>query len=285
MKKYLVCFGDSSLKLSKWILNIEAKTMNVYDEILFYDESSLDEDFMRNYKSIMCNNRGFGYWMWKPQIILQLLNKINQGDIINYIDIGCKLNFLARKRLIEYFSIVNSSRGILAFQYGNSKDFIGMNSLNFLEKQFTKGDLFSFFGLSNDSLEANTFQYQAGVIFIKKCDFSINLIKEWSRISKIKNLIDDSPSETKNFKNFIDHRHDQSIFSLLCKKNNVKTLSAYETEPLSFKEAFKNRTLYKYPIITIRRKQKTILPFIKKNVFELIKQLISLFLKKKKIHF
>jgi len=110
------------------------------------------------------------------------------------------------------------------------------------------------------------------------------MIREWSRISKIINLIDDSPSIIKNSNNFIEHRHDQSIFSLLCKINKVTTLSAYETEPLSFNEAFKNRTLYKYPIIATRGKQTTILSFLKKNIYELVKLLISLFIKNKRMN-
>ena len=41
-------------------------------------------------------------------------------------------------------------------------------------------------------------------------------------------LIDDSISISKNHKNFIEHRHDQSAFSLLCKLNNIFSLSVYE---------------------------------------------------------
>ena len=169
--KYLVCFGDSSLKLSKWVLSLEAKTMNLYDEIIFYDESSLDQSFIDKYQSFLINERGYGYWIWKPQILLQFLDKIQEGDIVNYIDVGCKLNFLARKRLIEYFNILDSSNEILAFQYGPSIGFEDMNSLNFLEEQFTKADLFHFFGLNGNSIEAKTYQYSTlapnkfGVIF------------------------------------------------------------------------------------------------------------------------
>ena len=42
------------------------------------------------------------------------------------------------------------------------------------------------------------------------------------------NLIDDTPSKSKNLKGFIEHRHDQAVFSILCKINSVDTLSAYE---------------------------------------------------------
>ena len=41
-------------------------------------------------------------------------------------------------------------------------------------------------------------------------------------------LIDDTPSKLKNFEKFIENRHDQSVFSILCKINLIKSLSAYE---------------------------------------------------------
>ena len=40
----------------------------------------------------------------------------------------------------------------------------------------------------------------------------------------INKLIDDSASISKNHKDFIEHRHDQSLFSLICKK---KTFIAF----------------------------------------------------------
>ena len=43
-------------------------------------------------------------------------------------------------------------------------------------------------------------------------------------------LIDDTPSKAPNFNGFLENRHDQSIFSILCKKALIKSLSAYECE-------------------------------------------------------
>jgi len=54
-------------------------------------------------------------------------------------------------------------------------------------------------------------------------------LSEWLEIfEKRFDLIDDTPSKIKNFSNFIENRHDQSVFSILCKINNIKSLSAYE---------------------------------------------------------
>lgn len=34
----------------------------------------------------------FGYWCWKPFIILETLKQINDNDILIYADIGCEFN-------------------------------------------------------------------------------------------------------------------------------------------------------------------------------------------------
>ena len=41
-------------------------------------------------------------------------------------------------------------------------------------------------------------------------------------------LISDTPSISPNLPGFIENRYDQSIWTLLCLKNNVRLLSAYE---------------------------------------------------------
>ena len=55
-------------------------------------------------------------------------------------------------------------------------------------------------------------------------------IQELGFFDKKFNLIDDSDSVIDNFKGFIQNRHDQSVFSLLCKKYSIKSLSAYECD-------------------------------------------------------
>ena len=56
-------------------------------------------------------------------------------------------------------------------------------------------------------------------------------LKDWNKIFKEKfYLIDDTPSKIPNFLGFIENRHDQSVFSLLCKKNFIESLSAYECD-------------------------------------------------------
>ena len=50
----------------------------------------------------------------------------------------------------------------------------------------------------------------------------MNFIKDWYNLGCKYHLIDDSISKEKNSREFKDHRHDQSIFSLLLKTDKYK---------------------------------------------------------------
>ena len=96
---------------------------------------------------------------------------------------------------------------------------------------YTKSDLLDYFNVLKNKKFTQTPQYESGCIFLKKNRFTLKLLDEWSEVyTKDFSLVDDSQSVLKNFKGFIENRHDQSIFSLLCKKYKVKTLSAFEID-------------------------------------------------------
>ena len=86
--------------------------------------------------------------------------------------------------------------------------------------------------LKNDKNNNNVINAQeiaGGVFLIKKCEQSIRLIKEWQKIIYTRfDLISDTPSVSPNLSGFIENRHDQTIWTLLCLKYNIKRLSAYE---------------------------------------------------------
>ena len=49
-------------------------------------------------------------------------------------------------------------------------------------------------------------------------------------------LVDDSPSISSNLKGFIEHRFDQSIYSILAKLNHLECLSAKEVSSDNWEE-------------------------------------------------
>lgn len=208
--------------------------MGVYDRINILTEIDLDDDFKKQFKQqLTSGSRGYGYWCWKPQIILQTLADMDDGDILQYSDAGCHLNIQGKHRLDEYFEMAaHSPGGILAFQTKKPEPplvYDGRNLLDLRDYKWTKGDLLDYFDVRYRDDIINTPTIGATIIFIRKCATSLTLVKRWLKTFEDNFAnIDDTPSVKPNVEGFIEHRHDQSIFSLLCKINNIETLSAYE---------------------------------------------------------
>ncbi|MWV67889.1 hypothetical protein DCO58_09540 [Helicobacter saguini] len=159
--------------------------------------------------------RGFGYWTWKPQVILQSLSQIEQNDILIYTDIGC--NFLPEfaNNLLKKLEILES-QSMIAFE------------LEHIAKAYTKADTFAFFDVLDDKSYTNTNLIKAGVIFMKKCEKTQIIMQEWlESMWQDFHIVDDSKSKIKNFPEFKAHRHDQSVFSIIAKKHKVFTLPDY----------------------------------------------------------
>jgi hypothetical protein len=202
----LVSFGDT-VRCSNTgeRFKKQAVDMDIFDNIYILNEFDFDENFIKkNHHFIRYGSRGFGYWIWKPQVILQILEKMNEGDYLLYCDIGCSFNKNGKLRFLEYIKMTNE---ILCFKL-----------FGCLTKEWTKMDTIKSVFPDTD---INLNQILATSILFKKTHRVMNLVKEWVGISCCDNyhLVDDSPSILENDKNFKEHRHDQSIFDLIIKKS------------------------------------------------------------------
>lgn len=222
-KKYLITFGGPTNNYHDAVNRIcsQAKEFNTFDTIIAYTEEDLknDKDFWdKNGDFLEKNKRGYGYWIWKPYIILKTLKTINEGDILLYLDCGCELNIFGKDLLFDFFEKVKTK--LIIGTSAGSNDII-----------FTKNDLIEFCDM-RDNAKLGDPHMQTTILMILKCNTMCNLFTEFYEIaSNNYNLIDDSPSITKNNKKFIEHRHDQSIFNMLVKKYN---LINYDMDPTCF---------------------------------------------------
>jgi len=232
MRKFFLSFADARMAGALARIRTQAEEMQCYDHIVVADQSYLNIDFREKYKDKLTDKvRGYGYWCWKPQVILQLLDQVNDGDIIQYTDAGCHLNKNGKVRLMEYFELADQSEsGILAFaafvpSFHDSS--IVLPDLS--EYKWCKADLFEYMNVSANELITHSQTVTAGIIFIKKSDRSREIIKKWADVIAADfSLLDDSKSKKSNMEGFVEHRHDQSIFSILCKLNHVALVSCYE---------------------------------------------------------
>ena len=211
-KYYFVSFGGPTKNYYDALDSIykQVNNLQIFDYNIKYTDIDLQNDikfWQRHSKFIKNNKRGYGYWIWKPYIILQTLNKMQDNDILLYADAGCEI--INNSQKMEYLLKKCDEYNIL------------YSSTYFNEINWTKRDLLNYMDM-DCPIYINSLQSQASFIFIKKNDKMYNFVKEWYNIaSNNYNFIDDSPSILPNYKIFIENRHDQSIFSLLTKKYDV----------------------------------------------------------------
>jgi len=205
--KTFLTFGGPSSNFHHAVKRIckEVEQLQFFDNIRGYTDIDLKEvkEFWNRHSHFIENNpRGYGYWIWKPYLIQNELNKINENDILIYCDSGCQINQLGKQRLFEYIDMLNNNKenyGIISFQ------------LEFKEAWYTKKIVFETLGMEQDNM-----QQMATVILIKKNNHSMQMIDKWYDLCSNYDLINDNTSNENSL--FRDHRHDQSIFSALVHK-------------------------------------------------------------------
>ena len=232
-KTILLAFASSDLKKSVERFQLQAQNSGYYNQIRIFTEKNIDEFCLSKVKEIKKKHgdRGFGYWFWKPYLIQNILKQMGDNDILHYLDIGCHIINNKKKKFEELIDLLENDKiGILGFKYDKPKGEFDKNIQfpNREEFKFTKADVFNYFNYLNNKNVTNTAQYWAGSIFIKKNSFTIKFVNEWLDVFYENiNLVNDNISVLKNFEGFVENRHDQSIYSLLCKKYNTTSLSAY----------------------------------------------------------
>jgi hypothetical protein len=175
-----------------------------FDKVIKYTRDSLDKAFVDENKDILNRARGAGYWLWKPYIILKTLREANKDDIVFYCDSGS--HFISSiSPLIE----LCKEESIVLF--GQS---------HHLNKAWTKRD--AFFYMKSDAYDKP--QITASFMLFRHSKKAFDLIEEYLAYCSDVSIITDDPNTCglDNFPEFKDHRHDQSIMSLLASKYNIK---------------------------------------------------------------
>ena len=191
--KQLEYNGKSALEIAK------------VNEFYGYKPKDIDHDFREKNKYILEKGRGNGYWLWKPYFLYKTLKeKLDYGDYLIYSDAA-----------IMY---VDSAQKLVDFLKEKKLDMY-LHRLPHLERQYTKRDAFILLGV-DQPFYAETGQFNAAFQIYRKTKFTEFFLAEYLYYAQDKRIITDDANElgVGNYDDFRDHRHDQSILSLLTKK-------------------------------------------------------------------
>lgn len=185
-----------------------ARQAGCFHRIHSFRPKHISRDFIKANKSIFDQPRGQGYWLWKPYFINQVMETAKDGDIVFYCDSGAY--FI--KSPEPLFGILKvETKGVMSF------------ALEHPEVAYTKRTTLRHLGADTPELR-NLPQRLASFALFHCNDFSRTFVKDWLSLCRNEVLLTDIPDQDPH-PEFVDHRHDQSIFSLLCKTRGIQAFN------------------------------------------------------------
>lgn len=203
------------------------------DKVIEYGPQHLDEQFIENNKYLYSHSRGGGYYIWKPYIVKDALSKVNEGDYVFYSDSG---SALVNKISLLISAMETENTDIMVF------------CLTHMEKHYTKRDAFILMDCDIPEITDSP-QICSTYFIIKKTSHSCNLVEMWLKYMQDPRIVsnDNNVMGKENYEGYVETRHDQTILSLLCKKDGIKPFrdpSQYGLDKTSFSADVNKRSTF-----------------------------------------
>ena len=194
----LVNFADAKFKRTQAFQGRCAKLLG-FEEIYAYSELDLDPDFISKHQKTFSEKRGFGYWLWKPWIILEVCKRVNQDATILYLD-------SAVIPKIRATSFMEQARDSLIHVW--AEDTLSTNR-NYIDPEVWDS-------LSNSEISKDSIHYWAGAILSRNTSSFQNFLQEWLRLCSEPQLLHPTTDTLRDTDYlYIGHRHDQALMNLL----------------------------------------------------------------------
>ncbi len=239
MQVVLANLSNKPFEKSRFNLNRSAKKFGIEDIRSFeFERDILSSPFFTAHQSILSQKRGLGYWLWKPYIILEVMKTLQDGDIVIYSDCGIE--------------IIDNLRPLIDICYEKEPVLLFANH-NFLNAHFTKRDCFVRMDCDNERYWYSL-QCDAAFMLFRKTKFTMHFLNKWMKFCEDAFILTDTPNAAgnENLPGFIDHRHDQSVLSLLAEKyhlNLYRKPSHSCSVVLPLKQIYTKSFFTKQPII------------------------------------
>ena len=211
MKVALVTLSNDLYKESRERLVQSAMKYGV-DEVVSYDINDIKHlPFYQANKHIFEWPRGMGYWLWKPLIINEVLKKLSEEDVLVYADSGIEII----KSLFPLINLCKTAEPILLF--GNAND---------INACWTKRDCFVLMDCDEEQYWFGP-HCDASTALFRKCERTMDFVRAWQRYAGNESILTDLPNTRgNNLALYQDHRHDQSVISLLAQKHKINLYRA-----------------------------------------------------------
>jgi hypothetical protein len=207
MQKILVNYATSSHYGRQRLNALSAIARGGVDRYVSYRPHHLDREFVKDNSYLLKHGRGGGLWVWKPYIILHALSQAAEEDVIIY----CDSDSVFVDTIGPMVDVCRElTDGVLGFEVSHTH----------LERHWTKRDAFVIMDCDRSEFR-DTPQMRGGQIILVNRPASREFVRQWANLTCQARLVSDLPSvcDEAEHEDFIAHRHDQSLFSLLYKSH------------------------------------------------------------------
>lgn len=204
-----VNYADKSFQRAQKLNSKTAKQWGA-DKVIEYGPKDIDKTFRRRNHEILAAPRGGGYYLWKPYIYRKAYDVLREGDYLIYTDSGA-----VYINKIQYLIDCMEQEKVPVMIFSLERERI--------EKGNTKRDAFVLTGC-DEAQYTDTPQSIGGYFVCKKAPEVKAFLDEVLQYAQDIRIISDKPNVMglPNYKEFTDHRHDQSVISLMSKKYGFK---------------------------------------------------------------
>lgn len=202
-------YADDGFKKAQRLNSKTARKWGA-DKVIEYSPQDIDEDFREKNKEILNAKRGNGFYLWKPYFLNKAYKELGENDYLIYTDAGA----VYVNRIQYLIDCMNEQKvDIMVFSLPH----------DMLEYMYTKRDAFVLMDCDREDI-VNTTQTIGGYVLLKKSKFVEKFLKEdLTYAQDVRIIIDNANVMGKdNYSGWVDHRHDQSVFSLMTKKYHLK---------------------------------------------------------------
>lgn len=216
-KNMFITYGCERFAVSKSRILYEAENTEYFETVRAYVPTDvfdiLEAKGAHETLEVMRMPRGGGYWIWKPIVIHAALSELNEGDVLVYADAGCVVHNEPQRIQEDLQAIRDDPIGIshCGTRGGFRKN---RNRMDVTKAMLKDADA----DVIKDFLEHHTDgeEFEANRLVICKKPNSVSFVNQWMDVAlRNPRWFTDDPSDMENHPDFIEHRHDQSIYNLL----------------------------------------------------------------------
>lgn len=198
MKTVVISFGTGEYAGSLEILRHSALNAGGADECIIFRERDV-ADFFDKHPNHLDGSRGYGWWAWKPYLLLKVMRERPDGDVIVYCDSAMKFD----RPLAPYVTRLGFEKSIMLSRLGE------WSMKDLTNRRWTKPSVFD--AMQASERTKDEVQINAAFQMYKNCAESRAFVERYLEWCTRLDVVNDDGKTA----DIADTRHDQSVLSVL----------------------------------------------------------------------